>query len=68
MTKKKFQIKGMHCVSCAMNVEGALEDLPGVKTARVNYAKASAEVEFDEQEVNEKQMIEAIQKAGYAIA
>jgi Cu+-exporting ATPase len=68
MTKTKFQIKGMHCVGCAMTIEGALEDLAGVKSASANYAKQSAEVEYDDKKVSEKQLIEAIQKAGYSVA
>jgi copper chaperone CopZ len=66
MTTTKFQIRGMHCTGCAMTIEGALEDLPGVKTAKANYAKQIAEVEYDQTKVTEQQMIEAIQKAGYS--
>lgn len=68
MTKTKFQIKGMHCVGCAMTIEGALEDLKGVKSASANYVKQNAEIEYDDKQVTEKQLIEAIQKAGYAVA
>jgi copper ion binding protein len=68
MTKTKFQIKGMHCVGCAMTIEGALEDLEGVKSANANYAKQSAEVEYDDKRVTEKQLIDAIQESGYSVA
>ncbi len=63
--KKRFQIQGMHCVGCAMTVDGALEDLPGVKWAKTNYARQIAEVEYDERKVDDAQLIEAIQTAGY---
>ncbi len=63
--KKRFQIRGMHCVGCAMTVDGALEDLPGVKSARTNYARQIAEVEYDERKVTDTRLIEAIQAAGY---
>jgi Cu+-exporting ATPase len=58
----------MHCVGCAMTIEGALEDLDGVKSVSVNYAKQSAEIEYDDKTVNQKHLIAAIQKAGYSVA
>ena len=68
MSKTKFQIKDMHCAGCAMTIEGALEDLPGVTAANANYAKQIADVEYDESKVTEQQMIAAIQQAGYSVA
>jgi len=65
MIKKKFQIQGMHCVGCAMTVDGAVEDLTGVRSATTNYARQVAEIEYDEKKVTEAQIIAAIQTAGY---
>ncbi len=65
MTKQRFQIQSMHCVGCAMTVDGALEDLPGVKSATTNYARQTAEVEYDEQKVTEAQIINAVREVGY---
>jgi copper chaperone CopZ len=67
MTKQRFQLQGMHCVGCAMTVEGALEDLPGVASAMANYARQFADVEFDEHKVTKMQIVEAIQAAGYRV-
>ena len=39
MKKIKLQIQGMHCSSCAMNIDFDLEDLDGVKSAKTSYAK-----------------------------
>ena len=68
MIKKKFQIQGMHCVGCAMTVDGAVEDLSGVKSATTNYARQVAEVEYDEKKVTEAEIMNAIQSAGYKAA
>jgi P-type Cu+ transporter len=65
MIKKRFQIQGMHCVGCAMTIDGALEDLPGVKSASTNYARQVADVEYDDRQVTEAQIVEAIREAGY---
>ncbi len=65
MKKTKIKISGMHCVSCAMSIEWALEDVPGVKNSKVNFAKQIAEVEHDEEAMAE-QLLSAISKAGYS--
>lgn len=65
MKQQRFQIQGMHCVNCAMNVDGTLEDLPGVKSATTHYARQVTEVEYDETRVTEADIIAAVQAAGY---
>lgn len=65
MVQKRFQVKGMHCVGCAMSIDGALEDLPGVKSAATNYARQLVEVSYDESQVTEEQIITVLQAEGY---
>ena len=66
MSKKLiFHISGMHCSSCAMNIDGELEDTPGVKKASTSFAKNRVEVEFDEDQASVPQIIAAIARAGY---
>ncbi len=60
----KLKIEGMHCTSCAMNIDGELEDL-GVKEAKTNYAKSETEVTFDESKVSEENILISIEKLGY---
>lgn len=67
MIKKIFKISGMHCTSCAMNIDGELEDTKGVKESNTNYAKSQTEVEFDEKKIGEEQIISIIQKTGYKV-
>jgi len=66
MTKERLQVQGMHCVGCAMTIDGALEDLTGVKSATTNYARQFVDIEFDERRITLNEMITAIQKAGYS--
>ena len=68
MTKKRFQVQGMHCVGCAMTVDSALEDLPGVKSASANYARQIVDVEYDEARLTEAQIVAAVEQAGYKAA
>lgn len=65
--KKKLKIEGMHCSSCAMNIDFDLEDLTGVKSVKTNYATQVCEVEFDSAVVNNQVIIETIKKTGYTV-
>lgn len=65
IVKKKLEINGMHCSSCAMNIDFDLEDLDGVKSVNTNYAKQLSEIEFDEDKVNLEDIIKVIAKTGY---
>ncbi len=66
MAKKVvLKITGMHCTSCAMSIDGDLEDyVKGVKSAKTNYAKQECEVEFEEI-VAIEQIITQIKETGY---
>ncbi|OGH10817.1 MAG: hypothetical protein A3B38_03900 [Candidatus Levybacteria bacterium RIFCSPLOWO2_01_FULL_36_13] len=65
MKKIQLNIEGMHCSSCAMNIDFDLEDLNGVKTAKTSYAKQKCEVEFDENKVTIEEVLEQVNKTGY---
>lgn len=65
MTKHTFKISGMHCASCAVKIEGALEDLPEVKKASVNYAMAEAHVESDSSDPSA--LHDIVVKEGYKV-
>jgi len=66
MTKIKLKIDGMHCTSCAMNIDFDLEDLEGVKIAKTSYAKQECEIEYDEEQVRTEKIFETIKKTGYS--
>jgi len=57
-------ITGMTCASCANRVEKQLNALDGV-TATVNYATEKATVVYDAAAVEERQLLEAVEAAGY---
>lgn len=57
-----LNIIGMHCTSCAMNIDGELEDTEGVKESKTNYAKQKTEVTFNPEEVSVETLISVIRK------
>ncbi len=42
---KTYQIIGIHCASCVTKIEKALQGVPGVTKASVNFATETAVVE-----------------------
>ncbi|KKT97120.1 MAG: Copper-translocating P-type ATPase, partial [Microgenomates group bacterium GW2011_GWB1_45_17] len=65
MKKLSFPITGMHCASCAMNIQRKLLKTSGVASANVNYANEQATVEFDENMCSEPQLGKAVESLGY---
>lgn len=63
--KIKLKIEGMHCTSCAMNIDMDLEDLDGVKCAKTSYAKQETELEYDQDKVEMEKILQQVQKTGY---
>ncbi len=48
MKEIKLNIKGMHCASCAANIERTLSNQQGIKEVNVNLLAEKARVVFDE--------------------
>ncbi len=63
MKKQTFAIKGMHCPSCAMLIEGKLE-ARGVK-AVCSFPKQTVEVEFDPEKVSVAEIKKTLADSGY---
>lgn len=62
-----LKISGMHCNSCAMNIDGALEDTPGVMSANTHFARGIVEIQYDATKVQQQQLLEVIQNQGYEV-
>lgn len=63
--EKTFNVNGMSCGHCVKAVQKELEKLK-LKSATVEIGKVK--VEYDESEVNEKLIEQAIEDAGYTVA
>jgi len=58
-------VAGMHCASCVLRIEHALEQVDGVARASANLALEQASVEFDPRASSVQDLHRAIQQAGY---
>ncbi len=61
----RLGIKGMNCASCVTRIEGALRHVPGVTSASVNFATASADVVYKPTEISLDALSAAIADSGY---
>lgn len=66
MTKKTYQIKGMHCRSCEILIEDELLKIHGVKQVTVNHATGTAEICF-RNTLSENAVEKAVSTAGYSL-
>ena len=66
MQKVSIQIGGMTCQSCASRIEKVLNKKDFVQQAGVNFASEEAQITFDEKQTSVEQLIQIIQKTGFA--
>lgn len=60
-----FHVSGMHCASCASNVQRGLGKTEGVLSSNVNYGNHQATLEIDPSVFNEKKAQDVVEKLGY---
>ncbi|ELY98757.1 heavy metal translocating P-type ATPase [Natrialba aegyptia] len=58
-------ISDMTCANCAATNEDALEAVPGVISAKANYATDEAQVEFNPADASRESFYDAVEDAGY---
>ncbi len=58
-------VLGMSCSTCSGAVADALEDVPGVVRADVNFASDEAQVTYNPVDVSRRELYDAIEDAGY---
>ncbi|MDX8037227.1 heavy metal-associated domain-containing protein [Lentzea sp. BCCO 10_0856] len=64
-TTHVFRVEGMHCGSCALLIDDALEDLPGVQSTQTTVKQGRSTVELDPSQSTPEDIIRAIEELGY---
>ena len=67
MKKLKLTIEGMHCASCASNVEKSLKKTSGIKEASVNLIMKKGYIQAEDS-VSDEDVKKAVSRAGYKVA
>ena len=63
--KKSFPVLNMSCASCAVSSQSTLENIPGVIDVAVNYANATANIEYIPTIASPEKFKTALQNVGY---
>ena len=67
MKKLKLTIEGMHCASCASNIERSIKKIRGVKEVSVSLMLKKGTVEAEDS-VSEDEIKKAVSKVGYKVS
>jgi Cu+-exporting ATPase len=65
--KAELKISGMHCATCAINIEESLGQIKDVSKVQVNFGTDTAHVEFDPTKVSLSELEKAIKTVGYDV-
>jgi len=63
-----LDVKNMTCAVCPITVRKALQKIPGVTTAEVDFDKKTARVTFDPEKTSPTELTKATSDAGYPSA
>lgn len=64
MKKATIYISGMHCASCASNIERSVSKISGTKNVRVNLIAKKGFADCEDN-VKEEELKAAVKRAGY---
>lgn len=65
LKKITISIKGMHCTSCEILIEGELKKIPEIEKANIDHHRGVAEIYYSKQKPNPDEINNAIRQAGY---
>ena len=65
MKEQIFSIQGMTCAACSRHVERTTRKLTGTLESNVNLATEKLAIKYDEAQLSDELIMQAIEKAGY---
>ncbi len=66
-TELKLKLTGLHCTSCALTIDGALEDLPGVNKSQTSYAKSQTTLWYHPDKLSLREITQVVKNLGYTV-
>ncbi len=66
-TPKIYNVKGMHCASCASIIERTVKKIDGVENIEVNSGTENAKIYFDENKTNPNDFNKKLEPLGYSL-
>ncbi len=68
MRTETYNVKGMHCASCASIIERTVKKIGGVESISVNNGTEKAKVSFDETKTNLESFNKKLEPLGYSMS
>lgn len=65
MREIKLKIEGMHCAGCSNRLEKILNNVDGVESAKVSLEEKSADIKYNEEEVELNTILQEIEDASF---
>ena len=65
MREIKLKIEGMHCAGCSNRLEKILNNVDGVESVKVSLEEKSADIKYNEEEVELNKILQEIEDAGF---
>lgn len=62
-----LKLAGLHCSSCSLNIDGALEEMKGVISSNTSYARQESVITYDPAQVDPSALRPVIEGLGYKI-
>ena len=67
LDKVDFDVSGMTCSACAASIEKALNNLPGVSKATINFALETLTISYSSNQVSVSEIKKAVDNLGYEL-
>lgn len=65
--KITLKLSGLHCASCSLNIDDALEGTNGVMRSSTNYARQESMIEYDPAKVSLDDIKKVIESLDYKV-
>jgi len=60
-----FEVEGIICTGCAMDMETVMLNIDGIEEASVNYADGTFTIRYDADEIDGRNVFEKVKKLGF---
>ena len=67
LEKADFNISGMTCTGCEVEIAHAVNQLDGIKSVDASFERGQADVQFDNTRTSKDKIIKAINSTGYKV-
>jgi copper chaperone CopZ len=67
LTHASLPVSGMTCADCEEAIQHSVAKLSGVSMVKANHLQGRVEVDYDPRQVNEQQIIAAIERLQYKV-